>query len=168
MSAKAYSRPLVVERRHPMNTLFRIPLFIACIGAINFASSIGAHANADGVYGLSPITCSQGTIARGTEHLLLTLGYQRRDRLSLVWKSIDDLPKSCLDGAHENKTNWIDPGVLLFRSCSVLRRRSADGHLEAERSEIEDHSWHVEEHTGCLLKYVRAGENQGRWHRCEW
>jgi hypothetical protein len=40
----------------------------------------------------------------------------------------------------------------------VLRRRSADGHLEAERSEIKDHTWHVEEHAGCLLKHVRAGE----------
>jgi hypothetical protein len=33
--------------------------------------------------------------------------------------------------AYEDKNDWINRGVLFFGDCSVPRRRSADGHLEA-------------------------------------
>src|SRR6266487_1949381 len=119
--------------------------------------------------GLLVIICGQCTIALDDDSPLpLTFAAQRRDRSLLAWKNIDRTSKSCLDGAHENENDWINSGVLLSGSYSMPCRRPADGHLEAERIEIEDHTWHVEKHTGCLLKHVWPGENQGRWYRCEW
>jgi hypothetical protein len=43
------------------------------------------------------ITCSRSTIGHGTDHLLLTLGFQRHERLLLTWKNIDGSSNSCLD-----------------------------------------------------------------------
>jgi hypothetical protein len=66
-------------------------------------------------------------------------------RLS-AWKNIDGKSRLCLDGVHENKNDWINSGVLLFGSCSVLGGQSADGHLEAKRIEIEDYTRNLEKH----------------------
>jgi hypothetical protein len=41
--------------------------------------------------------------------------------------------------ADENEGNRINPGVLLFGSGDVFRRRSAHGDVETERSKIENY-----------------------------
>ena len=47
--------------------------------------------------------------------------------------------KSRFDRPHENKNDCVDSSVLLFSRGSLFRRRPAHGHLEVERSQIEDH-----------------------------
>jgi membrane protease YdiL (CAAX protease family) len=42
-----------------------------------------------------------------------------------------------LEEAYENKNDWTNFGAWLFRSGSVFCRRPADGHLEAERGQIQ-------------------------------
>ena len=83
-------------------------------------------------------------------------------------KGIDVSSKSCLDASMKIRVVGLTLVVFLFRSCSVPRGRSTGGDLEAERIEIEDHTWHVEKHTGCLLKHVWPGESEIGRHRREW
>src|ERR1700730_17229928 len=117
---------------------------------------------------LCPLLTAKAQSVAALTNLALVFGFQRREQLPLAWKNIDGTSKSCLDDAHEDKDNWTNSGPLLSGSYSVFRRRSADGHLEPKRIEIEDHTWNVEKHACCLLKHVGPGENKVGWYRREW
>src|SRR5262249_13154764 len=75
--------------------------------------------------------------------------------------------ESRFDGAHENKSCWINPGILLLGSCSVFSSGPKHGHVETKRSEFEDHTRDIEEYHGGLFEHARAGESKGGWHRRE-
>jgi len=57
---------------------------------------------------------------------------------------------------HENKNDCIDSGAMLCSSGRMFRRQRRDGHLEAERGQIEARSWGPKNHT---VVYEAAGDN---------
>src|SRR6266480_54531 len=85
----------------------------------------------------------------------------------LPLKSIDGKSKSGLYRPHENKYNWINSGVLLFGRDGVSGRRSADGHMEAERGQIEVHTRHTEVRHRDPRKHIRDHKSDRGRHRRE-
>ena len=63
-----------------------------------------------------------------------TSASQRDAQACEFGKNVDQETESRFDWRYETTNDCIDIGALLFRSGIVLRRRSTDGHMEAQRN----------------------------------
>lgn len=108
---------------------------------------------------------SQHNIVKARGSTEIDLRWKFFASLRLHRKNIDGKWKSRFDGEHENKDLRINSRILLFGMGNVFRRQSADGQVEPERGEIENHTGNYEKHPCGLLEHVWASEDHVRRNR---